>query len=194
MKLRIMNILIYFTQPKAQEVLGDDGKTNIIDQYQTFNMPGAEFHDGSKGTLGVQMVGSQEQLPDQANVDIQEQAFSMQSGDNYQLLVITNDYLDDWIYDIKVESESIFQRESGINQTKQEEKLRVMGQYFPQLLQANTEKLFKDTILAWEDDPMEYQTTPPMAVPGMEQPGMPGQPGAEGATAGQSGMKPLAPL
>ena len=194
MKLRIMNILIYFTQPKAQEVLGDDGKTNIIDQYQTFNMPGAEFHDGSKGTLGVQMVGSQEQLPDQANVDIQEQAFSMQSGDNYQLLAITNDYLDDWIYDIKVESESIFQRETGINQTKQEEKLRVMGQYFPQLLQANTEKLFKDTILAWEDDPMEYQTTPPMAVPGMEQPGMPGQPGAAGATAGQTGMKPLAPL
>src|SRR4030042_4176991 len=116
----------------------------------------------------------------------------MQSGDNYQLIAITNDYLDDWQYDVKVESETIFQRESGINQTKQEEKLRVMGQYFPQLLQINTEKLFTDTILAYEDDPMEYQTVPPMTA--MPMPGQPGQPGAATATTGQTGMKPLAPL
>ena len=192
MKLRVMNVLIYFTQSKAQKILSESGEETIIDGYQTFNVPGAEFPNGTKGTLGIQMVGSQEELPDQAQVDIQEQAYSMQSGDNYQLIAITNDYLDDWVYDIKIESESIFQKETGINQTKQEEKLRVMGQYFPLLLQANTEKLFTDTILAWEDDPMEYQTVPPMTMPG--QPGAPGMPGAEGATAGQSGMKPLAPL
>lgn len=194
MKLRIMNILIYFTQPKAQKILSESGEPSIIDNYQTFNVPGAEFPNGTKGTLGVQMVGSQEELPDQAGIDIQEQAYSMQSGDNYQLIAITNDYLDDWQYDVKVESETIFQKETGINQTKQEEKLRIMGQYFPQLLQLNTEKLFTDTILAYEDDPMEYQTVPPMPMPGMEQPGMPGMPGQQTATAGQTGMKPLAPL
>lgn len=194
MKLRIMNILIYFTQPKAQKILGEDGKPTIIDQYQTFNMPGAKFPNGTKGTLGVQMVGSQEELPNQAQLDINEQAYSMQSGDNYQLIAITNDYLDEWEYDIKVESESVFQKESGISQTKQEEKLRIMGQYFPQLLQLNTEKLFTDTIIAYEDDPMEYQTIPPMPMMGEVMPGQPGQPGNPMATAGQSGMKPLAPL
>jgi len=187
-KLRIMNILIYYTQPKAQKVLSESGKETIIDSYQSFNIAGSEFPNGMKGTLGVTMVGSEAELPSQTELDIQEEANQKQSGEPYQMIAITNDYLDDWIYDIKVESEAIFQRESGINQTKQEEKLRVMAQYFPQLLQINTEKLFTDTILAYEDDPMEYQTIAPMGIP---IPGEAETPGANLATSGQQGMEPL---
>lgn len=193
MKLRIMNILTYYTKPKAGKILGE-GKSKI-DEYQSFTVDNAELSDGSKGTLGIQMVAGEKQLPNQNEADIQEQAQKRQSGENYEKVFITSDYLDDWIYDIKVVSDSIYQRESGLTQLKTEEKLRVLGLYFPDILMANKEKLAKDTIVAYEDDPDEYELSPQQMQPQIdEQTGMPMQPGAEMSTAGQSGMNPLPPL
>ena len=194
MKLRIMNILTYYTQSKAEKVLEENGKENIIDKYKSFTVDNAELSDGSKGTLGIKMVGSEKELPNQNQVDIEEQSQKMQSGEKYELVYITSDYLDDWIYDLKVISDSIYQKESGITQLKMEEKMRVMGVYFPDILMANKEKLAKDTLIAYEDDPDEYELAPKQETqPGVgeESPAVPGQ---EQATAGQQGMTPLPPL
>ncbi len=189
-KLRTMNILTYFTKPKIRAILGEDDKENKIDEYQSFLVDGTELSNGMKGTMGIQMVGSQEELPQREEIDQREEKYRQQSGENYEMIAVTSDYLDDWIYDIKIVSESIYQKESGLTQAKIEEKLRVMGTYFPQLLQLNTEKLFKDTIISYDDDPDEYETAMPAPIPVM--PGMEGQPqGNEMATAGQTGMKPL---
>lgn len=194
LKLRIMNILTYYTQANAEKVLGENGKESIIDKYKSFSVDNAELSDGSKGTLGIEMVGSEKELPTQNEVDIQEQTQKMQSGEKYEKVYITSDYLDDWIYDIKVISDSIYQRESGLTQLKMEEKMRVLGVYFPDIILANKEKLAKDTLIAYEDDPDEYELAPKQqSQPGAE--GTPaGQPGAEQATAGQAGMQPLPPL
>lgn len=193
LKLRIMNILTYYTQPKVEKVLGEGGKENIIDKYKSFSVDNAELSDGSKGTLGIEMVGSEKELPTQNEVDIQEETQKMQSGEKYEKVYITSDYLDDWIYDIKVISDSIYQRESGLTQLKMEEKMRVLGVYFPEILMANKEKLAKDTLVAYEDDPDEYELAPKQQTqPGAEvEAPVPGQ---EMATAGQSGMQPLPPL
>lgn len=186
-RLRMMNLLVYYPQPKVDKVTGKGA------EYQTFFVDNAELSDGSKGTLGIQMVGSQEQLPQQQELDVKEEAFNLQ-GKKYEIIAITSDYLDDWIYDIKIESDSIYQKESGLTQTKVEEKLRVLGAYFPQLIQMNQEKLAKDTIIAYEDDPSEYEIAPPpMPIDPMT--GQPiQQPGAHQATSGQQGMKPLPPM
>jgi hypothetical protein len=190
-KLRIMNILVYYTQPKVDKALGAKGN-----EYRMFMVENSELSDGSKGTLGIQMVGNQKQLPTPNELDIQEETYKMQ-GQKYEMIAITSDYLDDWTYDIKIVSDSIYQNEAGLTQTKMEEKLRVMGQYFPQLIATNQEKLAKDTIIAYEDDPDDYELAPPPPVlPEMgATPGEPGAtPGAALATAGQTGMKPLPPL
>jgi hypothetical protein len=192
MKLRTMNILTYFTKPKVRVILGENGKENKVDEYQSFLIENTELSNGQKGTMGIQMVGDTDELPQMEELDKKEEKYRQQSGESYETIAITSDYLDDWIYDIKIESESIYQKESGLTQAKMEEKLRVMGAYFPQLLQLNTEKLFKDTIVSYEDDPDEYELTMPPPTP---IPGMPGQePGAELATAGQARMKPLPPV
>jgi hypothetical protein len=115
----------------------------------------------------------------------------MRSGEKYEMVAITNDYLDDWTYDIKIVSDSIYQQESGLTQMKMEEKLRVMGTYFPQIMMMNQEKLAKDTIISFDDEPDEYLFQPPQeeggVLPEEEQ-------GAEMATAGQSGLPPLPPV
>jgi len=187
-KLRVMNILTYFTKPKVKNVLGekDGGK---IDEYESFIIEGSEMSNGIKGTMGIEIVGGEENLPNQSELDIDELAQRGQSKENYEKVVMTSDYLDDWIYDIKIESESIYQKESGLTQLKMEEKLRVLGTYFPQLLQLNTEKLFKDTIVSYDDDPNEYEAGGQPQMPGV----MEGQEPAT-ATAGQSGLPKLPPL
>ncbi len=192
-KLRIMNILTYYMQPKVEKILGKGGKENIIDKYKSFTVDNAELSDGSKGILDIQMVKSEKELPSQNEVDIQEQSQKIQSGEKYEKIFITSDYLDDWIYDIKVLSDSIYQRESGLTQLKMEEKMRVLGLYFPDILVANKEKLAKDTIVAYEDDPDEYELAPKApTMPGMESE-VP-TPGTEQTTAGQQGMTPLPKL
>jgi hypothetical protein len=195
MNLRVMNILIYFTKPKVQMIMGENGKQNIIDQYQSFVVENAELSDGSKGTLGVEMVEDEKELPTPEEVDIQEETEKMRSGEKYEKIVITSDYLDDWQYDIKIVSDSIYQKDSVLTQMKMEEKLRMLGTYFPELMMLNQEKLFKDVVVSFEDDPDEYETEQPQpeVMPGME--GMPvAEPGAEMATAGQQGMAPLPPV
>jgi hypothetical protein len=193
-KLRIMNILVYYTQPKAEKILGEGGE-NIIDKYKSFTVDNAELSDGSKGTLGIEMVANEKQLPSQNEVDIQEETQKKQSGEKYEKIYITSDYLDDWIYDIKVISDSIYQRESGMTQLKIEEKLRVLGVYFPEVLMGNKEKLAKDMLVAYEDDPDEYELAPKQQQQTDEK-GNPlsQEPGAEIATAGQAGMNPLPKL
>lgn len=187
-KLRMMNILTYYTQPKVDMAIKDKGK-----EYQTFMVEGSDLSDtwktGTKGTLGIQMVESEEGLPTPQDLEIQEEAYKMQGG-KYEIIAITSDYLDNWTYDIKIVSDSIYQKESGLTQLKMEEKLRVLASYFPQLLMANTDKLFTDTIIAYEDDPDDYQIAPPQAPT----PGMPAEETAEvqaQATAGQTGLPPL---
>lgn len=204
-RLRIMNILIYYTQPKVQQIINEDGtKKNIIDEYQNFNIDNVEMSDGGKGTLGIRIYNDKNKMPTSQDLtEAENVSRKKNSGEKFELIAISNDYLDDWIYDIRIESESIYQTESSLSQLKMEDKLRVLGTYFPQLLMANQPKLFKDTLIAYEDDPDEYMTGEDQNAILDEQaagegeegalgapPGMPIQ-GANMATAGTAGMQPL---
>jgi hypothetical protein len=194
-KLRIMNILVYYTKPKAKLILGKEGTKNILDEYRSFMVENAELPGPNgepiKGSLGIQIYPDEKSLPKQSDLDIQEMQYEKQAKENYQALAMTADYLDNWVYDIKVISESVFQTESSLSQSKMEDKLRILAAYFPQIVMQNSEKLAKDTITAFDDDVDEYELAPPPPAP---MPGMPGEtpmPGADMATAGQAGMPPL---
>lgn len=199
MNLRIMNILTFYTKPKVKGAIGENDGENKIDEYQQFIVAGAELSNGQKGNMGIQVVGSPEQLPTQDELDIQENVQRYRSGEEFELVAMTSDYLDDWQYDIKVESESVYVTDSSITQAKMEDKLRIFSTYFPQFFMLNQEKLVKDVLIANEDDPDEYDTmasiqamNPEMATQG--QTGQPQQPGASTATAGQTGMSPMPPM
>lgn len=193
MKLRIMNILVYYTKPKAKAVLGDNQDDTPIDEYQAFSVDNAELDGDMKGTLGVEFFPDEQSLPSQDEADIKAITYRLQSDEAYDYIALTADYLDDWIYDIKVVSESVFQQESSLSQLKMQDKLAVLGTYFPQVIMMNQKKLATDVLTAYDDDADEYTLEQaPAPMPGM--PGAPAEPGAAEATAGQAGLPPLPPI
>lgn len=175
-KLRMMNIMIYYTTPKVDKATGK-GK-----EFGSFVVKNAELSDGGKGTLEIQMVGDEDELPEPVELDVDEEKYRMQ-GEKYEKVAITSDFLDDWHYDIKIVSDSIYQQDSGLTQMKMEEKLRVLGTYFPQVIMQNQEKLAKDTVIAFDDDPDDYEFGAPQPASGM--PGEAPMPGANQAGAGE---------
>lgn len=184
-KLRTMNILTFYTQEKIGRALGEDsGKA-----FSTFMVQGEELSNGQKGTLGIRFVKNQKDLPSPAALDVEEEREEKRSGKQVEIVAMTADFLDDWVYDVKIESESLYQQDENLTQTKMEEKLRMLGTYSPQTIMVNQEKVARDILMAHGDEPDEYDFTPPAPV------GMPGEeavePGAEQATAGQAGLPPV---
>ena len=158
LNLRIMNILTFYTKPKVKTIVAEDGKENIIDEYQNYIVEGANLSDGSKGNMGIQMVGSEADLPKQEELDVQENMHRYRSGEEFEILAMTSDYLDDWQYDVKVVSESVYVTDSAITQAKMEDKLRIFTTYFPQFFQLNQDKLVKDVLTAYRDNIDDYDT------------------------------------
>lgn len=160
-KLRIVNILTYYTQEKIGRAIGDDKSK----AFNTFMVQNEELSGGQKGTLGVRFVENQKDLPTQSALDVEEYEMEKRSGKPVEIVAITSDFLDDWQYDVKIESESLYQSDENLTQTKTEEKLRVLGTYTPQVIMTNQEKIAKDILLAHGDEPDEYNLTPPPPMP-----------------------------
>jgi hypothetical protein len=191
LKLRMMNILTYYTKPKVKNVIAE-GQEGTIDEYQNYIVDGMKLTGNQKGNLGINIVGTPQELPNQDELDIEENMHRYRSGEEYEMLAMTSDYLDDWQYDVKIESESVYVTDSAITQAKMEDKLRIYSTYFPQFFTMNQEKLIRDVIIANRDDIDEYDTMATMQAMNPEMMQGQGQPpGAETATAGQQGMTPM---
>lgn len=194
-KLRIMNILTFYTDLDANRTLSENSNDegNKLDNYKKFVIENADLGDGTKGSLGIRIVGSEEELPTQEELNVESKKRSKETKENYKEIAMTSDYLDDWIWDVKVISESIFQKESSLSQARMEEKLNILGNAFPEFFQLNKEKIFKQFMIAYDDNPDEYDTT----LPEESQPTVASAetgvtpPGTEEATAGQVGLPPV---
>jgi hypothetical protein len=162
--LRIMNILTYYTQPKVKKILGEDGKENTLDQYRKFIVENAELSDGSRGILGIQMVGGKEELPTPQDLEAQEMQYRVQ-GMNYEAMAITKDYLNEWQYDVKISIDDFFNKDANYRQAAMIDFIKTFAAFFPTIYQVNQATLFRDFVKAYEKDPDKYQTMLPMAAP-----------------------------
>ncbi len=151
-KLRMMNILTYYTMPKISGVL--DSKELVT--YKKFMVEDTQLSDGSSGTLGIQMVGDKKKLPRTADLDVEEEEYRQQ-GINYEGLAITKDYLDHWDYDVTIMTEDLHQSEQSTKQAFMLEKIKMMATVFPQIFKQNREKIFKDYVKTFGDNPDDYQ-------------------------------------
>jgi len=189
-KLRIPNILTNYTQPKLEEIVGLKGKKIIKESFKTFLVEGSEFPDGSTGTLAIQIVGNRDE---QNELDIEEEKMKLQ-GENYQKLVMTSDYLDNYDYDVQVIPESLHLKDSAEAQAVIQEKIRTIMIAFPQIFMANQDLFFEDLIKAYRDDLSRYNMTPsvPMAAEGGE--GITKKGKEEKPVGGEKGLPALPPI
>lgn len=162
-KLRIMNILTNYTQPKIEEIVGPDGAKTIKESFRKILVENSKFPDGSTGTLEIQMVGNAKELPRPKELEIEEEKMRIQ-GLNYQKIAFVYDYLDEYDYDVQVIAESLFQKDSAEAQAVIEAKISMMAKYFPQILMNNQDKLFEDLANAYGEDPSRYDMTPAAPV------------------------------
>jgi hypothetical protein len=191
-RLRILNILTYYTLPKVKKIVAEGEEDNQIDEYNKFIVDNTELNSGGTGTLGIQMVGSKEDLPSQRSLDVEEETYALQ-GKKHEAMAITSTYLDNWEYDVSVTSDSLFKEEDSTSQALMTEKIKIMALMFPNLFQKNQIKLFRETVKSFSDDPDSYDLTEE-APPTME-PSAGGQEGMPTSNAkqmqGNAGAAPL---
>jgi len=190
-KLRILNILMNYTSPKVEEIVGKEGANTYRESFRKILVEGSEFPDGSTGTLEIQFVKNKENLPSRSELDIEEEKMRLQ-GKKYEKMALTSTYLDEYEYDVQVISESLFQKDSAEAQAVVQEKIITMAKFFPQIFMANQDILFEDFADAYGEDIGRYNLTPQMPT---------GPTGAEmtpkkevGKTASPTPMPGLPPL
>lgn len=160
-KLRILNILMNYTSPKVEEIVGKEGAKTYRESFRKILVEGSEFPDGSTGTLEIQFVKNKENLPSRSELDIEEEKMRLQ-GKKYEKMALTSTYLDEYEYDVQVISESLFQKDSAEAQAVVQEKIITMAKFFPQIFMANQDILFEDFADAYGEDPGRYNLMPQM--------------------------------
>lgn len=156
-KLRIINILTFYTKVEQSQSLGQD----IWDKYKRYIVENADLGDGTKGTLEVNIAPDEANLPTKDMLQQRSNTKAEEHKENYKAIAMTSDFLDGWEYDVKVVSESVYQQDSSLSQAKLEDKIKIMATAFPEYFQMNKEKLFKEVLISYEDDPDEYETQQP---------------------------------
>jgi len=159
-KLRILNILTNYTQPKVEELVGDDGSKTYKESFRKILVEGSKFPDGSSGTLEIQFASKPENLPTRRELDIEEEKYRIQ-GEKYEKIGLLSTYLDEFDYDVQVIPESLYQKDSAEAQAIFAEKAKIMMTVFPQLYMANQNVLFDDFTDAYGEDKSKYNLTPP---------------------------------
>ena len=157
-RLRIYNILLNYTLPKLEKVIG--GKN--IETYKTFLIPNKELSDGSKGTLAIQFVGNNNNITPE-ELTKQEKA-AKNHGENFEKIVLNAHALDDLDYQFEVVTNSLYQKDLARNQAMFSEKVQQVMALFPEVFQANKKIFFDDLMKLYDDNPDRY-----VMGPGLEQ-------------------------
>ena len=169
-RLRILNILMNYSRPVRLEKI--IGKRKLQAVYQTFNVLKTQLSGNEVGTLQIRIIGSREEI-EAANrivgyklelngkirpfnqLEVEEEHLRMQ-GQSVEILLIPVDFLDDWEYEIEVETESVFQKGKALDMALATEKITTIAKLFPEIFMANKDKFFADLMRQFEDNPERY--------------------------------------
>lgn len=164
-RLRVLSVLTYHTMEDVENIVGErKGKA-----YKKFIVNNVELRDGTRGTKGIIVAQTKNDLPTQNEIDMNVDEYAAINKDEpYEETAVVGEYMKRWEYDIKIVSESVYQNESAYSISKNEDKLKTIATIFPKYYELNQEKLFKDTIQAYDEDIDEYdleEEKPPVPPP-----------------------------
>lgn len=158
-RLRIPNILLSYGQPKMVEIIGEDKSVKLQEQPRLFNIEKTELSNGTKGTLGIQMM-SREQMTDKKalRLDVEaEEERNFSAGKPYEKIIMPYDRLERISFDIEIIPESMWQPSQALNITLVLEKTAMFQKFFPEYFASNKELLFTDVVKAYGDDPGRFE-------------------------------------
>ena len=189
-RIRTVNVLMNYNKTKVRHIVGEEGEKAFEETYQVFRLPNQEFATGERGIEQIEVVGTTAELARPFDLDVREEQ-SRLDGQPIAIKQITSDFLDDYEYIVKIETESLKQKSRAFEMAEVEDQMRGTATYFPQIFLANQQEFFKMYMERYGTSPdrflenMTAPTNPMMALaggaPGQAQPA--GIPGAGGAPA-----------
>lgn len=152
-KLRMLNILTYYTMKNIKSAVGDEKAQN----FKKFIVDNVEMSDGKMGKKGIIIAQTKEDLPTQVEIDKNVEEYKKLNNDeNYEEVGIVASYLTSWDYELKVVADSVYQNDSSYSISKNEDKLKTIVTLFPDVFEKNRKKLFEDTIRSYDEDIDDY--------------------------------------
>lgn len=170
-RIRIENVLLHYMQPKVEAIVGPEGQQIIQEALTIYNIPETQLSDGSTGVLGVQVASNEEQMLDLVEIEAREEAMQ-EEGINYKMIAVTSSYLDDWVFDFNVISQSLYDQDRVRKEAETMDKMNHMAVFFPERFAVNKEKMFADFVDIYNESPEEYEEAPqaPPSIPGEGEP------------------------
>lgn len=144
-RLRVLNVITNYMQPRIEKIVGKDGSTKLRDALTVINIPDVEFSDGTMGVLGVQIAKDKGKMLKVKDIEAREDVME-QNGINYKMIAVTSDYLDNWEYDFEIVTSSIANQDRVRKEAEFEGKAQTMAALFPEYLAENKEKMFNEFI------------------------------------------------
>lgn len=163
-RLRVPNILLAYGTPTLKRIIGEDGAMKLEEKFRLFNVEKTTLSDGSKGTLGIQLM-PKDQMTDRMALkgDVEAEEYNnFRAGKPYEKVILPYGYLDNISYDIEIITTSLWQSSQSLSMAMTLEKTSMINKLFPEYFAQNKELLFRDLVKNYNDDAGRYDLPKPM--------------------------------
>lgn len=165
-RLRTYSMLQFYKQPQRLERMVGKFGSEII---RTFTIPDAQMSTGERGKLLLEVTDDERAIRDAARplnpfapkvmqfnrMNVEDEKMRLQ-GEPSKHMMISSTSLDDWEYEIVVETESLFQAQRSYNLALVNEFQGLVARLYPQVFAPNIETFFTDLAREYGKDPMKY--------------------------------------
>lgn len=148
-RLRIINILMNYMQPKTERILGEKAE-------HIYNVPNQKLSDGTTGMVGMHVANREKDLLPISEIEAREDAMA-ENGVNYKLVSFVWDWLDDWDLDVNLTSETFANQSKAERDAMFMEDLQVFATFFPEYMAQNKHLIFKKWRELRNESVDEYQ-------------------------------------
>ena len=155
-KTRLRNeiILSHYIKDKA---VGKETGDQII------SIENYVFGDGARGVLDIHVATSKTKLMSAG--DLESRAAAMEEQNiPYKIISITQNYLNDWVYDFQILPDSFHKKEKELEQSEFDSEVQWLATLAPEFFQANKDKYLKEK-LEFRDQHIEDFNVPKPPAP-----------------------------
>jgi rhodanese-related sulfurtransferase len=174
--LSLKDLWLQKTRLRLDSVIANYDRKNSKGTYNTVNVDNTELSNGKRGTLKL-MVAEPNEISEMNRVagygkdrkpfnvlDVREQEEFLREGTPIEIVAIPPGYLDDYEYEIEIQTESMKQRGRSVDMALASEFTGLVARLFPNKFLANEEKFFDDLAKQYGNDPKSFQSGQPQSV------------------------------
>jgi hypothetical protein len=174
--LSLKDLWLQKTRLRLESIIANYDRKNSSGKYRTVNVNDAKLSDGRRGALRLMVAEPKEinamnavagygQDGKPFNVlDVREQEEFLREGTPIEIVAIPPGYLDDYEYEIDVQTESVKQKGKSVDMALMSEYTGLVARLFPNRFLANEERFFDEITKQYGMDPKSYQTAQPQSV------------------------------